>query len=81
VCSSDLVRGARHFARLVQETPPGRSVSLVSNRAGSRQTLNVTPEARQTLSGFDLEGLGDNNAKDSAPATKPVNPSAPNATH
>jgi serine protease Do len=37
------VRSARHFARLVQETPDGRSVKAVVVRAGSRQTIDVTP--------------------------------------
>lgn len=38
------VRSARHFARLVQETPEGRTVQAVVVRDGSRQTLEVTPE-------------------------------------
>jgi serine protease Do len=38
------VRSARHFARLVQETPEGRTVKAVIVRDGSRQTLDVTPE-------------------------------------
>jgi serine protease Do len=38
------VRGVRHFTRLVQETPAGRSIQLAVNRAGTREALNVTPE-------------------------------------
>lgn len=39
------VRSARQFARLVQETPDGRSVKATVVRDGSRQTLDITPEA------------------------------------
>ena len=39
------VRSAAHFARLVDETPEGRSVQTVVQRAGERVTLNVAPEA------------------------------------
>jgi len=52
------VRGARHFARLVQETPAGRAVQIVVNRGGARQTFSVTPEEGQ-LGSVDLEGLRD----------------------
>lgn len=38
------VRSARHFARLVQETPDGRTVKAVVVRDGTRHTLDVTPE-------------------------------------
>jgi serine protease Do len=37
------VRSARHFARLVQETPDGRSVKATIVRDGSRQTVDVAP--------------------------------------
>ena len=40
------IRGARQFARLVRETPPGRPVTVVVVRGGSRETMKVTPEAR-----------------------------------
>jgi serine protease Do len=39
------VRGARHFSRLVQETPDGRTVKATVVREGSKQTLDVTPAA------------------------------------
>ncbi len=38
------VRSARHFQRLVEETPPGKAVNAIVQRDGSRQTLRVTPE-------------------------------------
>jgi len=37
------VRSARQFGRLVQETPPGRTVKTVVMRDGRRQELQVTP--------------------------------------
>jgi serine protease Do len=40
------VRSERQFARLIQETPEGRSVALGIVRNGQRQTITVTPEAR-----------------------------------
>jgi serine protease Do len=39
------VRSARQFARLVQETPEGRSVAIALMRDGKRQTVTATPEA------------------------------------
>jgi S1-C subfamily serine protease len=39
------VRGARHFSRLVQETPDGRSVKATIVRDGARQTIDITPTA------------------------------------
>jgi serine protease Do len=42
------VRSAAHFARLVDETPEGRSVQTVVQRAGERVTLNVAPGAANT---------------------------------
>lgn len=38
------VRSARHFARLVQETPDGRRVKATLVRGGARQTVEVAPE-------------------------------------
>jgi serine protease Do len=37
------VRSSRQFARLVQETAPGRSISAAVMRDGQRVTLNVAP--------------------------------------
>jgi S1-C subfamily serine protease len=39
------VRGVQHFARLVRETPPGRSVTSTILRGGSRRDVEITPEA------------------------------------
>jgi serine protease Do len=38
------VRSARHFDRLVAETPAGRSVEMTAVRAGETMTLSVAPE-------------------------------------
>ena len=45
------VRGARQFARLVEETPAGRRVKLVVTRGGKPAELEVTPEASSGLMG------------------------------
>ncbi len=50
------VRGARHFTRLVQETPVGRTVAVVVNRSGARQTVSVMPEEGR-LGSLDLGDL------------------------
>ena len=39
------VRSARHFSRLVQETPDGRTVKATIVRGDARQTLDITPTA------------------------------------
>jgi serine protease Do len=39
------VRGVRHFARLVSESPAGRSVQIEAIRGSARNTIDVTPEA------------------------------------
>jgi S1-C subfamily serine protease len=43
------VRSARQLTRLVQETPAGRAVKMTVRRGGGRQTLDVTPEARESF--------------------------------
>jgi serine protease Do len=48
------VRSARQFARLVQETPDGRTVKATVVRDGSRQTLDITPEAGSRAWGGDV---------------------------
>lgn len=48
------VRSARQFARLVQETPDGRTVKATIVRGGSRQTLDITPEAGSRAWGGDV---------------------------
>jgi serine protease Do len=47
------IRSARHFARLVEETPVGRSVQAAVMRGGTRIDVSVTPQAR----GGDLSRL------------------------
>jgi serine protease Do len=53
------VRGARHFARLVQETPSGRTVKVVVSRGGATQSLTITPAEGQLADGTDLGELRD----------------------
>jgi serine protease Do len=52
----DRVRSARQFARLIQETPDGRSVALGIVRDGKRQMVSVTPESRSFR--FDGDWIG-----------------------
>jgi serine protease Do len=42
-------RSARQFTRLVRETAPGRSVKMTFLRDGSRRTLDITPESRDSV--------------------------------
>jgi serine protease Do len=42
-------RSARQFTRLVRETPPGRAVKMTVVREGSRRTLDITPESRDSV--------------------------------
>jgi len=42
-------RSAQQFTRLVRETAPGRSVKMTVVRDGSRRTLEITPEARDSV--------------------------------
>jgi len=41
------VRSARQFARLVQETPPGRTVKAVIRREGQRKDVEITSDERR----------------------------------
>jgi serine protease Do len=41
-------RSAQQFTRLVRETAPGRSVKMTVVRDGSRRTLDITPETRDS---------------------------------
>ena len=43
------VRSARQLTRLVRETPPGRQVTAIVQRDGSRQSLKVAPEERTSV--------------------------------
>jgi serine protease Do len=51
------VRSSRQFTRLVQETPPGRSVPTVVQRDGQRVTLNVQPRESGSINVFDRYDL------------------------
>jgi len=51
------VRSVRQFARLVQETPPGRKIQASLVRDGQRVTVTVEP---RESSAFNLFGTGDN---------------------
>ena len=42
-------RSARQFTRLVRETPPGRAVKMTVMRGGSKRTLDITPETRDSV--------------------------------
>jgi len=50
------VRSTRQLTRLVQETPPGRTVQAAIVREGQRSTVSITPREG---SGFRFEGLDD----------------------
>jgi len=45
--AGEKVRSATQLRRLVRETPPGRTVTLLVNRAGQTKTLSAQPEARE----------------------------------
>ena len=49
------VRSARQFGRLVQETPPGRTVKATIMRDGQRKDVQVTP-AEGRAAGFPFDG-------------------------
>ena len=42
-------RSAQQFTRVVRETAPGRSVKMTVVRDGSRRTLDITPETRDSV--------------------------------
>ena len=42
-------RSVRQFTRLVRETPPGRVVKMTVLRGGSKRTVDITPEARDSI--------------------------------
>lgn len=52
------VRSARQFARLVEESVPGRQVTMAVRREGQQQTLQVTPEDRALAWGIDGDRIG-----------------------
>jgi S1-C subfamily serine protease len=66
------VRSVRQFRRLVEETPPGRSVEAIVLRDKSRRTLTVTPEGSSTR----LPDVVQPGAPSAAPAPR-VQPTVP----
>lgn len=52
------VRSARHFSRVVQETPAGRTVKAVVIRRGERAEIQVTPDASTAAMWIDGERIG-----------------------
>jgi serine protease Do len=50
------VRSSRQLTRLVQETPEGRPVRIAVLRNGQRQTVEATPEARDTPWYGEIDG-------------------------
>jgi serine protease Do len=53
------VRSARQFARLVQETPPGRTVKGIAVRGGQKVAFEVTPEAGSGPAILGYRGYGE----------------------
>jgi serine protease Do len=51
------VRSARQFARLVRETPPGKTVNATVVRSGQRTVVSVAPERAPAVTFFDRERL------------------------
>jgi serine protease Do len=52
------VRGVRHFSRLVQETPAGRTVKSEFVRGTERRTVDITPQATEGFAAAVLPDLG-----------------------
>ncbi len=50
------VRSSRQFARLVQETPPGRTVNATVVRDGQRRNVQITPGEGRMANGFAIDG-------------------------
>jgi serine protease Do len=50
------VRSGRQFARLVQETPPGRKVKAIVMRDGQQKDLEITPDLERGRSGVMIDG-------------------------
>ena len=50
-------RSARQFTRLVRETAPGRAVKMTVLREGSRRTVDITPEARDSVTLQQFPGV------------------------
>jgi len=52
------VRSARQFGRLVQETPPGRTVKATITRDGQKRDVQITPSEGPGVDRFRDGGLG-----------------------
>jgi serine protease Do len=50
-------RSAQQFTRLVRETAPGRSVKMTVVRDGSKRTLDITPETRDSVTMQQFPGI------------------------
>jgi serine protease Do len=50
-------RSARQFTRLVRETAPGRAVKMTVIRDGSRRTVDITPEPRDSATLQQFPGI------------------------
>jgi serine protease Do len=69
------VRSVRQFSRLVQETPPGRSVGIVLSRGGQRVTASLTVERAGWGDDFSMRLL--ESPRIPRPAMPPAPPAAP----
>ena len=50
-------RSARQFTRLVRETAPGRAIKMTVVRDGSKRTIDVTPEPRDSVTVQQFPGV------------------------
>lgn len=57
------VRGAGQLARLVRETPTGRTVKMIVVRAGQKMTLDITPDDRPGIGPAIAGVVGDRIAR------------------
>lgn len=75
------VRSVRHFLRLVQESTPGRSLSVVLSRAGQRVMVNVIPERAADMrvfgDGFNMRDFERSRAIPPVPPSPPAPARAP----
>jgi serine protease Do len=71
------VRSVRQFARLVQETPPGRTVAVALSRGGQRVSANVTAERAPFAGDFSVHLLETPLARLPTPPAPPAPPRMP----
>ncbi|HEY2433094.1 MAG TPA: PDZ domain-containing protein [Vicinamibacterales bacterium] len=76
---SERVRSVRQFARLVQETPPERTLPMAVFRGGQRMTVNVTAEQGRFDDDFSVRLLETPLARLATPPLPPMPPAAPRA--